>query len=194
MLIKYIPKWANIKEGDLVETSGLDNIFFANIPVGKVISVKVENSYKTAYISTTSDTLHPKFFFLITDARPRLTSFYDQNSSFAEKNDTQTYNTDDVVAQEEIKSIPTALQTKESEIDLSEFEIPKEEIKIKPIIKKKEPKLVTKKPTIKKPKKKTQISKHKTETNTNPIDTPTTEQPVEKPKQKQRNPLDIFRI
>jgi len=194
MLIKYIPKWANIKEGDLVETSGLDNIFFANIPVGSVVSVKVENSYKTAYISTTSDTLHPKFFFLITDARPRLTSFYDQNLSFPDKNDTDSYNTDDVVAQEEIKSIPTALQTKESEIDLSEFEIPKEEIKIKPIIKKKEPKPVTKKPTIKKPKKKTQASKPKVETNIKPIDTPTTEQPAEKPKEKKRNPLDIFRI
>ncbi len=194
MLIKYIPKWANIKEGDLVETSGLDNIFFANIPVGKVISVKVENSYKTAYISTTSDTLHPKFFFLITDARPRLTSFYDQNSSFAEKNDTQTYNTDDVVAQEEIKSIPTALQTKESEIDLSEFEIPKEEIKIKPIIKKKEPKPTTKKPLKKKDKINTVVSKPKTETAPQPNEPAVTEQPTEKPKEKHRNPLDIFRI
>jgi len=186
MIIKYIPKWANIKEGDKVETSGLDDIFFANIPVGAVISTKVENSYKTAYVSTTSDTLHPDFFFLIADARPRLTSYYDQNSSFPDKNSTQKYNTDDLPAQDEITSIPKTLQTKESEIDLSEFEIPKEPIAPKPIIRKEKP--IIKKPKAKKEKPKP-IKATPVENNI-PQDTPV----VEKPVKKRRNPLDIFRI
>ena len=50
MYVKFIPKWAKIKAGDEVLTSGLDTIFFANIPVGVVEKVEIENSYKIAYI------------------------------------------------------------------------------------------------------------------------------------------------
>jgi len=127
MLIKYIPKWANIKAGDRVETSGLDAIFFPNIPVGIVESVKVENSYKTAYIKTFADTLHPDFFFLITDTTPRLVSYYDQNSSFPDQNYSYA-NQEKRSSEQNVTSIPKTLQTKESEVDLSEFEIPKEQI------------------------------------------------------------------
>jgi len=130
MLIKYIPKWANINAGDRVETSGLDGIFFANIPVGTIENIKVENSYKTAYVKSFSDTLHPEFFFLITDTTPRLTSYYEQNSSFSDNNYSVSKNTD---RDTNVTSIPKTLQTKESEVDLSEFEIPKEIINIKPI-------------------------------------------------------------
>lgn len=181
MLIKYIPKWANIKAGDRVETSGLDGIFFANIPVGSVESVKVENSYKTAYVKSFSDTLHPDFFFLITDTTPRLVSYYDQNSSLSDQNYTYA-NQSAKTTEENVTSIPKTLQTKESEVDLSEFEIPKEKIEIEAI-------------TADKPKPKRKPKRQK-----QPLQKPATKQPPvrtapPKPKREppRRNPLDIFR-
>jgi len=179
MLIKYIPKWANIKAGDRVETSGLDGIFFSNIPVGIIESVKVENSYKTAYIKSFSDTLHPDFFFLITDTTPRLVSYYDQNTSFPDKNYTKSPTLG--ANEKNVTSIPQTLQTKESEVDLSEFEIPKEKITIEPVRKP----LTT--PEIK-------------NTNNNDVPIKTRQKaikrktiPTPKKEKKRRNPLDIFR-
>ena len=125
MAVRFIPKWAKVAKGDLVETSGLDGIFFANIPVGVVRSVQVEGSYKTAYIQTYADTLHPRMFFLITDATPYLVSRYDQNSSFPGRPypyASQPPRTLD----KNISSVPETIQTKELQIDPSEFEIPKE--------------------------------------------------------------------
>jgi len=190
MLIKYIPKWANIKAGDRVETSGLDGVFFANIPVGVIESVKVENSYKTAYIKSFSDTLHPTFFFMITDPSPRLVSYYEQNSSFADDNYTYTASQEEHV-EENVTSIPKTLQTKESEVDLSEFEIPKEQVALEPLMKPQR-KVKTKRSSRKqkiRAKKRTKRAKKRTSS--------TTYRPVPKPKPtsapKGRSPLDIFR-
>jgi len=125
MAVRYIPKWAEIKKGDLVETSGLDRIFFANIPVGEVKSVAVEGSYKTAYIRTYADTLHPKIFFLITDSSPYLISRYDQNASFPGREYAfghQPKRSGD----RNISSVPETIQTTELQIDPAEFEIPHE--------------------------------------------------------------------
>ena len=184
MLIKYIPKWANIKEGDQVETSGMDGIFFANIPVGTIESVKVENSYKTAYVRSLADTLHPDFFFLITDTTPRLVSYYDQNSSFPDKNYTDIKQQTKSM-EKNITSIPKTLQTKESEVDLSEFEIPKEKITVEP------PMQRTVKTKRKTKQKKTQSKKRTTKLRTESISTETIPAPKKKPPR--RNPLDIFR-
>ena len=184
MLIKYIPKWANIKAGDQVETSGLDGIFFTNIPVGVVESVKVENSYKTAYIKSFADTLHPDFFFLITDTTPRLVSYYDQNSSFADNNYSHTKQ-DKKASEQNVTSIPKTLQTKESEVDLSEFEIPKEQINVEPEIK---------------PESKIKPKRNRKKHLNNRIQEPQRENPsvqisTPRPREekKRRNPLDIFR-
>jgi len=179
MLIKYIPKWANIKAGDRVETSGLDGIFFSNIPVGIITTVKVENSYKTAYIKSFADTLHPDFFFLVTDTTPRLVSYYDQNSSFPDKNYTKPLGNG--LSEKNVTSIPQTLQTKESEVDLSEFEIPKEKIMIEPV----------RKPlTIKKKRKE---NRNTTEYKRKPKPKAPKRKPKPKKEKKRRNPLDIFR-
>lgn len=77
MYIKFIPKWSDIKVGDRVVTSGLDTIFYANIPVGVVQSIEIENSYKVAYIKGYADVLKPDYFFLITDPSVTLTSKFD---------------------------------------------------------------------------------------------------------------------
>ncbi len=81
MIVKFIPKWHKIKEGDTVLTSGLDGIFFADIPVGLVTKVEVQSSYTVAHIKTYSDIFHPKTFFLINDAKATLAENYDSNST-----------------------------------------------------------------------------------------------------------------
>ncbi len=77
MVVKFIPKWHKIKAGDKVITSGLDNIFFANVPVGIVTKVEVQSAYKVAYIQTYSDVFHPKTFFLINDPKATLAKDFD---------------------------------------------------------------------------------------------------------------------
>ncbi len=125
MAVRYIPKWAEIHPGDRVETSGLDGIFFAYVPVGEVTRVAIEGSYKTAYIRPYADTMHPRLFFLITDAHPYLASTYDQNRSFPGQ--PYPYGQQPPLKEDRnLTSVPEAVQTKELRIDPSEFEIPKE--------------------------------------------------------------------
>ena len=63
--INFIPKWSKIKIGDKVMTSGLDNIFLPNIPVGVVNNIITKSTYKTAIVTTYADILHPNFFYLV---------------------------------------------------------------------------------------------------------------------------------
>ncbi len=79
MIVKFIPKWHKIKAGEKVVTSGLDNIFFAGLPVGIVTKVDTQSAYKVAYIKTYTDVFHPKVFFLIQDARATLTEGFDRS-------------------------------------------------------------------------------------------------------------------
>ena len=72
MIVKFIPKWHNVQVGEKVFTTGLDDIFFADIPVGVVTKVEIQSSYTIAYIKTYSDIFHPKTFFLINDAKATL--------------------------------------------------------------------------------------------------------------------------
>ncbi len=65
MEINFIPKWSKINIGDKVVTSGLDNIFLPNIPVGVVTKVITQSTYKTAIIKVYADVLHPNFFYLV---------------------------------------------------------------------------------------------------------------------------------
>jgi len=81
MIVKFIPKWHHIEKGDKVYTSGLDKIFFANIPVGVVEKIEIQSSYTVAHIKTYSDIFHPKTFFLITNAQATLTENFDNNQT-----------------------------------------------------------------------------------------------------------------
>jgi len=65
MEVNFIPKWSKINIGDKVVTSGLDNIFLPNIPVGIVTKVITQSTYKTAIIKIHADVLHPNFFYLV---------------------------------------------------------------------------------------------------------------------------------
>ncbi|MFV5215771.1 rod shape-determining protein MreC [Azonexus caeni] len=48
--LRYIPANADIREGDLLVTSGLDGVYLAGFPVAKVVSIERDNSYAFARI------------------------------------------------------------------------------------------------------------------------------------------------
>lgn len=134
MLIKYIPKWSKIKEGDIVETSGLDNIFFAHVPVGIVEKIVIKSAYKTAQIKSYADPIHLDYLFLIKDPAPTLVSSYDPqktklyNYNIDEFNPS-TKNIDNTIVKDNNES--DLLQTDPNSVDPKEHEIPLEIIKPK---------------------------------------------------------------
>jgi rod shape-determining protein MreC len=169
MIIKFIPKWHKIKEGDKVRTSGLDNIFFADIPVGVVSKIEIQSSYKVAHIKTYSDIYHPKTFFLINDAKATLTNNFDSNATNLrpfraitivnrEVNLSSLRGLDINGTRSHISSIPSRIdQTQE---DVIEPDVPQEVTEVpKPKkIKKKKPRKKVKKKKVKKKKPKPKAS------------------------------------
>ncbi|HIP28996.1 MAG TPA: rod shape-determining protein MreC, partial [Sulfurovum sp.] len=166
MFIKFIPKWYKIKEGDKVRTSGLDDIFFANIPVGVVTKVELQSSYKVAYIQTYSDIYHPKTFFLVNDAKASIAGGFDSNATrlkpfkvlrsiYSDINVSQAFMQRQSSSQGLISSIPSRIdQTQEEVIEAPLVPIEAAEvIKPKKVTKKKR-KAKKKQPKKKQPKKK----------------------------------------
>ena len=133
MTVTFIPKWHKIKVGDKVKTSGLDNIFFTNIPVGIVTKIEMQSSYKIAHIRTYGDIYHPKTFFLINDANATLTENFDSNATYLapfriiqvqnerkaiEQNLSKTITDEQNASSPLISSIPSSIdQTQEETID-----------------------------------------------------------------------------
>lgn len=64
LLAKYIPLWSDIKEGDQVITSGLDNIFFEGLSVGKVIKINKKPEALEAVIEPSVSVLNKKQFYI----------------------------------------------------------------------------------------------------------------------------------
>jgi len=170
MIIKFIPKWHKIKVGEKVITSGLDDIFFADIPVGVVTKVEVQSSYKVAHIKTYSDIYHPKTFFLINDAKATIAEGFDSNATKLrpfrvihvvtnEQNITSNIHNDTNQSTPLISSIPSRIdQTQENTIEPA---IPVETVEIA------RPKNIKKKKRIKRKKKtKTKVKKKKTKAST----------------------------
>ena len=85
MIVKFIPRWSKVKIGDIVKTSGLDNIFFPNILVGKVTEVKTLNRYKEATVEYFANLSNPGLFLLVTDPTPYLTNEYMPQTTFPNK-------------------------------------------------------------------------------------------------------------
>ena len=65
IVVKFIPMWFDIKVGDEVVTSGLDEIFFRGLKVGKVISVTSSQGYQNAIIDPYYKTNSPNYFHII---------------------------------------------------------------------------------------------------------------------------------
>jgi len=63
--VKYIQKFAPIKVGDIVKTSGLDGIFYKGAIVGKVIKVEQKKLYQEAKVKLFYNKLTPDFFYVV---------------------------------------------------------------------------------------------------------------------------------
>ena len=65
LVIKFIPAWFELNEGDEVITSGLDNIFFKGLKVGRVISFTKSQGYQNAIIEPYYKANDPGYFHMI---------------------------------------------------------------------------------------------------------------------------------
>ena len=63
-IIEYIPKFANIKKGDLVVTNGLDGLFYQGAKVGIIESIENKNLYKQAKVKLFY-TKAPDYFYVV---------------------------------------------------------------------------------------------------------------------------------
>jgi len=69
LIVNFIPAWFNIKKGDEVTTSGLDNIFIKGLKVGRVISVSSSQGYQNAIIEPYYKNFEPNYFHMIRSVR-----------------------------------------------------------------------------------------------------------------------------
>jgi rod shape-determining protein MreC len=65
IVVNFIPAWFSIKVGDEVSTSGLDNLFFKGLKVGKVLQVTSTQGYKSALVRPYYQENDPRYFYLI---------------------------------------------------------------------------------------------------------------------------------
>ncbi len=65
IIIKFIPAWFSIATGDEVTTSGLDDLFFKGLKVGKVLSVTKAQGYQNAMVKPYFETNDPNYFHMI---------------------------------------------------------------------------------------------------------------------------------
>jgi len=65
MVVKYIPQWMDIGVGEVVKTSGLDNVFLPGIEVGVVVDVQTRHGYKVAYVKPFANSLKARHFYII---------------------------------------------------------------------------------------------------------------------------------
>jgi len=63
VIIKYIPIWSEIKVGDEIVTSGMDNIFFEGLKVGKVTKINRFPDMQVAEIESYANVLEKKHFY-----------------------------------------------------------------------------------------------------------------------------------
>ncbi|TQR30954.1 rod shape-determining protein MreC [Campylobacter sp. MIT 99-7217] len=65
VFVNFIPKWDELHIGDEVLTSGLDEIFFAGIPVGKIINIIDKDMYKSAELQPFIKVEIPSYMYMI---------------------------------------------------------------------------------------------------------------------------------
>ncbi len=64
IIIKYIPIWIDIKKDDEVITSGMDDIFFEGLKVGRVISIKKMADMQEATVEPYAKAQQETFFYI----------------------------------------------------------------------------------------------------------------------------------
>lgn len=80
LFVKFIPVWSDIHIGDEVVTSGMDNIFYEGLKVGRVTEIKEFPDMKIATIKPYANPLKKRFFYIY-----KSTSDFDTNSTEIEK-------------------------------------------------------------------------------------------------------------
>jgi rod shape-determining protein MreC len=65
IIVSFIPGWFTLNVGDEVVTSGLDNIFFKGLKVGKVLSVTTVQGYQNAVVAPYYRPNEPNYFHII---------------------------------------------------------------------------------------------------------------------------------
>jgi len=65
LFVKFIPKWARLKEGDEILTSGLDEIFFAGVPVGIVSKIIDEEMYQSVEVKPYAKLNIPAYLYVV---------------------------------------------------------------------------------------------------------------------------------
>ncbi|MFA6196285.1 MAG: rod shape-determining protein MreC [Sulfurimonas sp.] len=69
LVVMFIPAWFSVNVNDEVVTSGLDNIFFKGLKVGKVVSVTKAQGYQNAVIEQYYGSNDPGYFHMIRRVR-----------------------------------------------------------------------------------------------------------------------------
>lgn len=69
LIAKYIPIWYKINVGDEVITSGMDDIFFEGLRVGKVVRINKHQDMQEAIIEPYAKALKQKSFFVYTPSK-----------------------------------------------------------------------------------------------------------------------------
>ncbi len=69
LVVKFIPAWFEVNEGDEVVTSGLDNIFFKGLKVGRVLSITSSQGYQNAIIEPYYKANNPNYFHMIKEVK-----------------------------------------------------------------------------------------------------------------------------
>jgi len=64
-IIKFIPKFKKINEGDLVITSGLDGIFYKGAKVGIITSIEDKKLYQEAKVKLFYNNLAPNYLYVV---------------------------------------------------------------------------------------------------------------------------------
>ena len=65
VVVKFIPKWAKINIGDEILTSGLDNIFFADVPVGIVTHISDGDMYQSVEVKPYARISIPAYLHIV---------------------------------------------------------------------------------------------------------------------------------
>ena len=65
LVVKFIPAWFDIEVDDEVVTSGLDEIFFKGLKVGRVVSVTKSQGYQNAIVEPYYKANDPNYFHII---------------------------------------------------------------------------------------------------------------------------------
>ena len=72
--IKYIPIWINIKIDDEVVTSGMDNIFYKGLKVGRVVKINKMADMQEAIIKPYSKVYQKRFFYTYENIKEKTAS------------------------------------------------------------------------------------------------------------------------